>query len=628
MHQELPSLPVGESDFQNLRQEQQLYVDKTAYLPMLRKAGKFVFCSRPRRFGKSLTVSALDAFHSGRTELFQGLAAREHMESPLFVPRPVIRLDMSGPADSDSKALLEEEIMDLLGKNAKRHGVSVRGSSSAKAFSSLIEDVHEATGQTVVLLIDEYDAPIIKLIEREPLVYDEHLLAVTRKAIRAFYSKIKFAAAHIDFAFITGVTKFSGMGLFSLLNNLTDISLRRKFGSFMGYTQEEVESYFRPFLKIISNELGKGENEVLAEIREYYDGFSFDGTTRLYNPFSLLSFLGDMLDFPETEFTNYWMKSGSNTLVRKFLKDEALTAEQFQGMVVNRQFASDPGEIDKTSPAGFLYQAGYLTLRATSDNQYTLDYPNSEVRSAFSTLFLENIVPSSFWNSISGLGLELRRHLSKGDVPGIVGDMYRLFVGIIYTDHLDATRKPRGGNKGEGVQASAGTEVAVDEDKDKDKDKDKERKQVAALVEKLLEQRGESFYRSVLHAALWTAGAKVTAEKRENLGRLDLEVDCGALTYVIELKIVKNARGGSAAAKAGMAQMLGKGYGLSSLRPIRVSLAIGKAERNIVACRFKGDGEETVVKIRGSEKPASSHGDSRAKRATASPKPRTGPKPK
>jgi hypothetical protein len=601
MTQELPLLPVGRTRFEELRRENVLYVDKTMFFPMLRQVGKFVFCARPRRFGKSLTVRTLDAFYSGKIELFRGLAAEELMDSPAFVPKPVIRLDMSEPADSDSKAILEEKLAEQLKDNAERHGVSLRGSDSSGTFSFLLRDVHKATGQTAVLLIDEYDAPIIKLIEREPRVYDEQLLAETRKVIRDFYSKIKSADDFIEFAFITGVTKFSGMGLFSLLNNLSDISLRPEFGAFMGYTQEEVESYFRPFLTKIANGLGKGENELLDEIRDYYDGFSFDGTTRLYNPFSLLCFLSDRLYYPKRQFTNYWMKSGSNTLIRKFLVDETLTAEQFQGMKVDEAFASDPGEIDETSPAGFLYQAGYLTLRDTGDNEYTLDYPNREVSSAVSTLFLQNLGISSSWQRISELGDELTRHLSVGDVPGMVSTLFRLLAGIIYTDHLEAFRKPHDGSKGGEDQEDAGSDFRVD----------KQRKQAAALVEKLFLERGESFYRSIMHAGLWMAGAKVTAEKRENLGRLDLEVVYGALTYVIELKTVKNARGGAAAAKAGMLQMLKKGYGMSSPNPIRVSMAIGKAERNIVACRFKGDGKETVVKLKALLKPVTGSGDSR-----------------
>jgi hypothetical protein len=165
----------------------------------------------------------------------------------------------------------------------------------------------------VVVLIDEYDSPVISVIQREKSAYAEQL-DDTRNVMRSFYSRIKTADEHIESAFITGLTKFSRMGVFSTLNNLVDLSLEPEFGAFMGYTQEELENNFRGFTARTANELGMSENELLGEIRDYYDGFSFDGKTRLYNPFSALSF------FKARKFRNYWVKSGSDTLVRKFLK--------------------------------------------------------------------------------------------------------------------------------------------------------------------------------------------------------------------------------------------------------------------------------------------------------------------
>ncbi|MDR1040133.1 MAG: AAA family ATPase [Deltaproteobacteria bacterium] len=303
---QLPTLPVGWQLFEKLRQKKAVYVDKTQYLPMLREAGDIVFCSRPRRFGKSLTVHALDAYHSGRTELFRGLAAERHMSSPDFTARPVIRLDMNRVAGSDSLEILEMKIKDVLGDNAKRHKVSLNWTDSAGALFSILRDVHEVKGKKVVLLIDEYDAPIIKLIERERIVFNELLLAKTRLVIREFYSQIKSAEEHIEFVFITGVTKLSRMGMFSLLNNLIDISLRPEFASFMGYTQKELEDYFAPFILNIVGKRGKDEKYLLDAIRDYYDGFSFDGKTMLYCPFSILSFFADVQSFiADGQFANY-----------------------------------------------------------------------------------------------------------------------------------------------------------------------------------------------------------------------------------------------------------------------------------------------------------------------------------
>ncbi|MDR1040621.1 MAG: AAA family ATPase [Deltaproteobacteria bacterium] len=531
MTPQLPTLPVGWQLFEELRQKNAVYVDKTRYLPMLREAGDFVFCARPRRFGKTLTVHALDAYHSGREELFRGLAAEEHMSSPDFIARPVIRLDMSAVAGSRSIRILGKKIKGRLGVNAKRHEVHLTGADSAEAFVCLIEDVHSSSGNKVILLIDEYDAPIIKLIERERIVYDERLLAETRLVIREFYSQIKSAEEHIEFAFITGVTKFSRMGMFSLLNNLVDISVRPEFASFMGYTQEELETNFAPFLRNIAVKLGKSEKYLLDAIRDYYYGFSFDGKKMLYCPFSILSFLADAQSFISNgQFANYWMESGSNTLVRKFMKDKAFTFDQFQGYKVDLDFVRNPGEIDSTTPAGFLFQAGYLTLRvesgeaAESGEAFVLRYPNREVRSAVSALFLQNINPG--WSDISQSGRDLRQHLANADVPGMVNVFTRVLDGIIHLDHADSNREPR----------AESVENAIIETAPDDFPEEMRWKLAGILTERLMREKGESFYRSILHACLWMAWAKVTPEKPESIGDLDLEATYGDKEYVIELK--------------------------------------------------------------------------------------------
>jgi hypothetical protein len=369
------------------------------------------------------------------------------------------------------------------------------------------------------------------------------------------------------------------MGVFSSLNNLADISLEEKFGAFMGYTQEELENYFAPFIDRTARKLGKSRDQLLKEIKEYYDGFSFDGKTKLYNPSSAIAF------FKTNKFRNFWVESGSRSFVRNFLQDNSLTVDQFQGMEVDDDFASSPGEIDATSPHGFLYQAGYLTLRDATDTTFTLDYPNKEVRSALSAFFLENFNPDS--DNIAGTGRELGGHLASADVPGMARVLKRLLHGICGLDHSDAIRAL----PGEQIKASARVAAGPDFTDDSASSISE------SLADVLLRKNGESFYRSVLQAALWAAGAKATPEKWENLGRLDLEVVYGLITYVIELKMAENADGADAAARAGMDQISKKDYGKASERPVLVSIAIGREERNIVACLFEKDGHETAVEF-------------------------------
>ncbi|MDR1040223.1 MAG: ATP-binding protein [Deltaproteobacteria bacterium] len=582
MTQQLPLLPTGEPNFENLRLENAVYVDKTMYFPLLKKTSKFIFCARPRRFGKSLTVTALDAFYSGHSNLFHGLAAENQINSPEFVPRPVIRVDMSDVGGSRNIGILEQKLMGRLGVNAERHEVTLRGADSADAFLFLIEDIKKANGRNIVVLIDEYDSPIISILQSDKYPIQRNFLAESREIMRNFYSKIKSAAEHIDFAFITGVTKFSRMGVFSSLNNLIDISLEPNFNAFMGYTHKELEENFKPFITEASETLKINENDLLVKLRDYYDGFSFDGQTRLYNPFSVLSFFASA----RKRFLNYWMKSGSNTFIRKFLKDQTLTADQFQGLVVDANFVSDPGEIDSTRPEGFLYQSGYLTLREQTDTSFTLDYPNFEVRTAFSALFLQNLAHESTWSDIDVAANELKQCLDDINVPGIVEIFMRLFADISYEDHSKAYRKPN-----ISVLANIIRKIGLF------LPWGKERKLSESLADLFRRRMGEGFYRSVLHSALNMAGAKVTPERHVGLGRIDLLVDCGTVIYVIELKMSEGAQDGEITALTGMKQILEKRYGRAFKNPVLVSLAIGRDERNIVACRFDIDGVESTVEI-------------------------------
>ncbi|MDR2076907.1 MAG: AAA family ATPase [Desulfovibrio sp.] len=266
MAENLPRLPVGVQVFETLRHRNAVYVDKTGYFPGLESQGQVVFCARPRRFGKTLTVTALDAFYSGKKDLFRGLAAEEHLHSPAFTPRPVINLDMSAAGDCATIDILNENIMNALGYNALRNNVALKGSNATGAFFSLINDVGLSTGRKAVILIDEYDAPVLNLVQRGKAARDERLIDQTRSLMRGFYAQIKAAEAHIDFTFITGVSKFSRMGVFSSLNNVTDISLEEKYGTFMGYTQEELEANFAPHIEDMAKRMGIGEDVLLRQM--------------------------------------------------------------------------------------------------------------------------------------------------------------------------------------------------------------------------------------------------------------------------------------------------------------------------------------------------------------------------
>ncbi|MDR1110147.1 MAG: ATP-binding protein [Deltaproteobacteria bacterium] len=603
----LPYLPVGTQDFDKFRAKNGVYVDKTSYFRKLTQIGEVVFCARPRRFGKSLTVSTLDAYFSGKTELFKGLAIERFMKSRDFTPKPVINLTMSRPSGGRSIEIFEEKVIEELRRNAERHGVALRSSDVPGVFSNLILDIKKARSQNVVILIDEYDAPVIKIIQDPALAKIKDLLKDTRSIMSNFYSKIKDEDSNIDFVFITGVTKFSSMGVFSTLNNLKDISLLPEFAALLGFTQEELENNFMPFIRKTADRLCLTETELLAKIKDYYDGFSFDGETRLYNPFSALNFLGDM------EFNNYWMESGSNTLIREILRDKGLTVDQFRNYPVNKDFARSPGEIDAIPPEGFLYQAGYLTLRKKQDSSFSLDYPNFEVRSSMYKLFIQNVYKTV---TLAGeASEELKEHLSSGDVKAIVEDFRRLYYNISYIDHVAAMRRLKifqAKTDHEFPEVARLMKLVYESDDFEDvktevelamaQDKyDLATRLLDELINKydqdnlIRHKMNESYYRSLLQSFLLGAGINVSPERHTNMGRSDLIIEYKNMAYVLELKVVEKTKDAETAAETAMSQIIEKNYSAYFGNPILLALAFSNEKRNIVAgYHAKGESYEKL----------------------------------
>jgi hypothetical protein len=288
-------LPIGIQDFRYMMEHNYLYIDKTKYLHMLKDSGKFYFMSRPRRFGKSLTISTYDCMFRGEKELFKDTWLYDNWD---FEPQPVIRLNMSELDTRDDKKV-EENIIYLLDQFYATHGIVKDTNMMKMAFATLIKKLHEKYGKRVVVLIDEYDKPILDHIE------DHEMTEKIRTVLRTFYSTLKSSDGDLDFVFITGITKFTKIGVFSTLNNLDDISTWSEVSQMLGYTQEELEQYFDDYLKKCEKDLKTNRKVLFSEIKRYYNGFSFDGRHFVYNPFSLLNFMN------KHEFDNYWMESGS-----------------------------------------------------------------------------------------------------------------------------------------------------------------------------------------------------------------------------------------------------------------------------------------------------------------------------
>jgi hypothetical protein len=385
---------------------------------------------------------------------------------------------------------------------------------------------------------------------------NDELLKDTRELMSTFYTQIKSASEHVDFTFITGVTKFSRMGVFSQLNNVTDISLEEDFAAIAGFTQEEIESHFQPHLASVADKLGMTYEELLSRVREYYNGFSFDGTTRLYNPFSFVQFL------KIGKFYNFWMGSGSSSVVRHIIQENTADPEMYSGIKISLSFAMEPGEIDSTPPHGFLYQAGYLSLRKVP-NGFLLDYPNAEVRASFSRLFLDNLLVSPA-DSTDTLA-DLQDAIDAGNATKVVERIYRYFASICYDDISTLERSARDGQTSD------------------------------SFADSVLKRLGEYFYSAVLKAYLQGADLDVVAETHANLGRSDLVVRQDSRAFVFEIKVAENSAAAIAEAEGGVRQMLERAYGDSYRDPILISLAVDRERRNIGHCIILDKGSRTCL---------------------------------
>ncbi|MDR0882091.1 MAG: ATP-binding protein [Candidatus Adiutrix sp.] len=521
---DLPRLPVGSQSFNKIRRTGAVYVDKTQYLVQLPQMGEVVFCARPRRFGKSLTVSTLEAMFTGQKELFAGLAAEKHLSDPAFTPRPVIKLDLSEVTDFSTKENFEKDFLFSLQCIAETYGLTLRALNPARSFNFLVRDIAQKTGLKPVILIDEYDSPVLGAISNLPLLPD------IRNLMSGFYNQIKATDEYTHFTFITGISKFTKMGVFSSLNNIIDISLDPRFSALMGYTHEEFEKHFQPYLSNVSEKSGIPAGDLPKLIEEYYNGFSFDGETRVYNPFSTLCLM------QRGEFDNYWMESGSMSFIQKFLKDQKLTLDQFRNMAVSRQFITSPGEIESTSAHGFLYQAGYLTLRKKGAD-YFLDFPNTEVLSSFSRFLLQDIISNEdkTQNSLK----KITACLEREDIPALVREVNLMYASVPYPDYQNAEKR----------------------------------------------ELGEGYYRSLLYLFLNCAGARTEAEACNNLGRSDIVAHYRDWTYIIELKVAEDAARAETKAVAGMEQIHSHRYGNRWENPILVSIAIDEERRQIGSYR-------------------------------------------
>lgn len=360
--------PLGIQTFSEIRNRNMLYVDKTAYVYRLASSGKFFFLSRPRRFGKSLLVSTFQSYFEGKKELFKGLAI-EQLEHE-WNEYPVLHFDMSGGKHMN-KEQLNRYLLYILKSNEERFGVNTDSTDPNIRLSNLINSIYHQTGKQVVVLIDEYDAPLLDV------VHHEEYLGTLRQIMRNFFSPLKLSEPYLRFVFITGITKFSQLSIFSELNNIKNISMDEPYAGICGITKDELLTQMSNDIDMLAAKLSLTREETINQLKENYDGYHFTiPGPDVFNPYSLLNC------FADGKLNAYWFASGTPTyLIEMMRKFDMMPAN------IGQDIEADKGDFDAptetlTTIMPLLYQSGYLTIKkyTPETDLYTLGIPNKEIR--------------------------------------------------------------------------------------------------------------------------------------------------------------------------------------------------------------------------------------------------------
>ena len=504
-------LPVGIQTFRKVREENCYYVDKTDFARQLVENGTHYFLSRPRRFGKSLFVDTLKELFEGSEELFRGLAV--HGDWDWSVRHPVVRLDFSG-ANFDERGTLGHDLADQLGVMEEENGIAASDGLPAVRFRRLVRELHRRTGRRVVVLVDEYDKPILDALD------NPELAVANRAALRGLYSTVKFSDAHIRFSFFTGVSKFSKVSVFSGVNNLADITLHPAYSAICGYTDRDLDTVFAP-------ELGGLDRRA---IRDWYDGYSWRGDEKVYNPFDVL------LLFHSRQFDDHWFETGTPSFLIRKLLESGIDVPSLDGTVATGDLLA-AFDVEDMAVEALMFQTGYLTITDAvdddSERRYRLGYPNGEVRRSFNRSLLRAITPSPTGRLLQGAGL--RGLLRANDFDRLEAVLKALYASIPYNWH-----------------------VAND---------------IGDY---------EGYYASVFYASFAAAGLHVRTEDATSRGRLDMAVELDGQVFLFEFKVVEDAPTGEA-----MAQLKARRYAEKYRTPGRsvhlVGVEFSRKDRNLAA---------------------------------------------
>lgn len=412
---EFKNLPLGKHTFKDIIKKNMLYVDKTEEIyKLFATGGTYFFLSRPRRFGKSLLVTTLEAIFLGEKELFKGLYIYDKIE---FKKYPVIKLKMNDLRYSGTIKDFEKSLLNHLKDIYDKYEVKLETDDYVQAFKDLIHKLEKI--DKVVLLIDEYDKPIIEYLNNIELAKE------MRDILKNFYETIKANDEYLHFTFLTGVSKFSKMSVFSTLNNITDITTSNKHSKIIGIDEQQLYSYFEDRIKDVASKLEKTEEEMKLTLRNWYNGYSWNGKDFLYNPYSLLSF------FTHESLDNYWFETGIPRFFVELIKEYQVDIKKLENAVLTKR-SFDSYDIENLNIMALLFQTGFLTIKeimvTNDEKEYVLSYPNKEVKDSFLNYVLENFSGKIIDNDISIN--EMVRKLKANDLNSFFNILRTIFATI------------------------------------------------------------------------------------------------------------------------------------------------------------------------------------------------------
>ena len=482
-------LPIGIQSFRRIREQDCYYVDKTSHIRRLVDSGDFYFLSRPRRFGKSLLLDTLRELFEGNEPLFRGLHIHDRWD--WSIRHPVVRISFGGKYDASGD--LHSNIISQLAMIEQDAGLEpAEHCTGPDRLQNLLHGLHRATGRQAVVLVDEYDKPILDVIDKPEMA------AANRDYLRGFYGIIKDSAEHVRFVFVTGVSMFSRVSLFSGLNNLRNISLDPEFATICGYTDADLDTVFAPELPGLDRD----------EVREWYNGYHWLGDEKLYNPFDLL------LLFQTRNFEPHWFETGSPTFLFRMMMEREVSSMELENLTTDAWQISS-FDVDDIGIEALLFQTGYLTIsgkeRRGPRTLYTLNYPNFEVRQSLNNGLLGHV--TGHGNEAADRGDELGRLLVANDFDGFADRLRSFFAGIPY--QWQGTNGPT---------------------------------------------RYEAWYAGMLYACFRTIGLDLRVEDSSSRGRADMVVLHGGQVFVFEFKMADGEDDRDAAARQAIEQIRVKGY--------------------------------------------------------------------